>query len=63
VIETDDASEVVAYVTNLAEHPENARNLRIAAQRTARAYTWQRVIDILLRRLEFVAIKQGLTAP
>jgi len=63
VIETDDASEVVAYVSNLAEHPENARNLRIAAQRTARAYTWQRVIDILLRRLEFVAIKQGLTIP
>ena len=60
VIETDDASEVVAYVNNLAEHPENARNLRIAAQRTARAYTWQRVIDILLKRLEFVAIKQGL---
>jgi glycosyltransferase involved in cell wall biosynthesis len=60
VIETDEASEVVAYVANLAEHPENARNLRIAAQRTARAYTWQRVIDILLRRLEFVAIKQGL---
>jgi glycosyltransferase involved in cell wall biosynthesis len=51
---------VVAYVNNLAEHPENARNLRIAAQRTARAYTWQRVIDILLKRLEFVAIKQGL---
>ncbi len=63
VIETDEASEVVAYVANLAEHPENARNLRIAAQRTARAYTWQRVIDILLRRLEFVAIKQGLRAP
>ncbi|HEY8677558.1 MAG TPA: glycosyltransferase family 4 protein [Candidatus Dormibacteraeota bacterium] len=63
VIETDDAAEIVAYVTNLADHPENARNLRIAAQRTARAYTWQRVIDILLRRLEFVAIKQGLKGP
>ena len=61
VIETDDASEIVAYVMNLADHPETVRNLRIAAQRTARAYTWQRVIDIMLRRLEFVAIKQGLT--
>ncbi len=59
-IETEDADEIVAYVTHLAEHPENARNLRIAAQRTAREYTWQRVIDILLRRLEFIAIKQGI---
>lgn len=59
-IETEDADEIVAYVTYLADHPDNARNLRIAAQRTAREYTWQRVIDILLRRLEFIAIKQGL---
>ncbi len=63
VIETEDAAEIVAYVTHLAEHPDTARNLRIAAQRTARDYTWQRVIDILLQRLEFVALKQGLTLP
>jgi glycosyltransferase involved in cell wall biosynthesis len=63
VIETDDAAEIVAYVSHLAEHPENARNLRIAAQRTARDFTWQRVIDILLQRLEFVALKQGLKLP
>jgi glycosyltransferase involved in cell wall biosynthesis len=63
VIETEDAAEIVAYVRHLAEHPETARNLRIAAQRTARDYTWQRVIDILLQRLEFVALKQGLRLP
>jgi glycosyltransferase involved in cell wall biosynthesis len=63
IIETDDGAEIVAYVSHLAEHPENARNLRIAAQRTARDYTWQRVIDILLQRLEFVALKQGLRLP
>jgi glycosyltransferase involved in cell wall biosynthesis len=60
VIETEDAAEIVAYVNHLAAHPEAARNLRIAAQRTARDYTWQRVIDIFLQRLEFVALKQGL---
>jgi glycosyltransferase involved in cell wall biosynthesis len=63
VIETEDAAEIAAYVSHLAEHPENARNLRMAAQRTARDYTWQRVIDILLQRLEFVALKQGLRMP
>jgi glycosyltransferase involved in cell wall biosynthesis len=61
VIETEEASEIAAYVTYLSEHPETTRNLRIAAQRTAREYTWQRVLDILIRRLEFVALKQGLT--
>src|SRR6202140_4831625 len=41
VIETEDAAEIVAYVTNLAARPEAARNLRIAAQRTAREHSWQ----------------------
>ena len=63
VIETEDAAEIVAYVNHLADHPDYARNLRIAAQRTARDYTWQRIIDILLQRLEFVALKQGLKLP
>jgi glycosyltransferase involved in cell wall biosynthesis len=63
VIETEDAAEIVAYVNHLAARPETARNLRIAAQRTARDYTWQRVIDIFLQRLEFVALKQGLKVP
>ena len=58
-IETEDPAEVAAYVRHLAMHPETTRNLRIAAQRTAREYTWQRVIDLLLRRLEFVAATQG----
>ena len=58
-IETEDPAEVAAYVRHLAMHPESTRNLRIAAQRTAREYTWQRVIDLLLRRLEFVAATQG----
>ena len=60
VIETDDPSEIVAYVMHLAGQSDNARTLRIAAQQTAREFTWQRVIDILLRRLEFVAIRQGM---
>ena len=63
LIETEEAAEIVAYVSHLAEHPDNARNLRMAAQRTARDYTWQRVIDIFLQRLEFVALKQGLSIP
>jgi glycosyltransferase involved in cell wall biosynthesis len=58
-IETEDPAEIATYVRHLATHPETTRNLRIAAQRTAREFTWQRVIDLLLRRLEFVASSQG----
>jgi glycosyltransferase involved in cell wall biosynthesis len=60
VIETDDAAEVVAYLTYLDEHPAAARQLRVEARRTAREFTWDGAIDILLRRLEFVALRQGL---
>jgi len=63
VIETDDPAEIVTAVMRLADEPDDARTLRLAAQRTAREFTWQRVIDILLRRLEFVARKQGLDLP
>jgi glycosyltransferase involved in cell wall biosynthesis len=60
VIETDDPAEIAAYVTQLVDQPDDSSGLRIAAQRTAREYTWQRVLDVLMRRLEYVALKQGL---
>ncbi len=60
VIETDDAAEVAAYLVYLADHEPAARRLRLEARRTAREFTWDRAIDILLRRLEFVAARQGL---
>jgi glycosyltransferase involved in cell wall biosynthesis len=60
VIETDDPAEIAAYVIQLVDQPDDSSALRIAAQRTAREYTWQRVLDILMRRLEYVALKQGL---
>lgn len=60
VIETDDAAEVAAYLGYLADHEPVARRLRLEARRTARDFTWDRAIEILLRRLEFVAARQGL---
>jgi glycosyltransferase involved in cell wall biosynthesis len=59
VIETDDPAEIAAYVTKLVDQPDDSHRLRIAAQQTAREYTWQRVLDILMRRLEYIAVKQG----
>ncbi len=60
VIETDDAAEVAAYLIYLNEHPGLAGRLRLQARRTAREFSWNRAIDILLRRLEFVALRQGI---
>lgn len=60
VIDTDDPAEITAAVRRLLMDPEGAQRMRMAAQRTARQFTWQRVIDILLLRLEYVALRQGL---
>jgi glycosyltransferase involved in cell wall biosynthesis len=60
VIETEDPDEIVVQVNHLGQYPDEARRLRMAAQRTARDFTWQRVLDTLLRRLEFVATSQRL---
>ncbi len=62
VIETEESAEIVAYMTFLHAHREAAQQLRRQAQRTAREFTWDRAIDILLRRLEFVAVRQGGSA-
>jgi len=60
VIETEDAAEVAAYLIHLNERPDLGRRLRLEARRTAREFSWNRAIDILLRRLEFVALRQGI---
>lgn len=62
VIDTDDPAEITAAVRGLLQDPEGVQRMRIAAQHTAREFTWQRVIDILLRRLEYVALRQTLEA-
>jgi glycosyltransferase involved in cell wall biosynthesis len=60
VVDTDDPAEVTAAVRGLLQDPEADQRMRIAAQRTAHEFTWQRVIDVLLRRLEYVALRQAL---
>ncbi|TMD87795.1 MAG: glycosyltransferase family 4 protein [Chloroflexi bacterium] len=65
VVETDDAIELVTELNLIRERPRLAAAIRRRGRVTARAYTWEKVIDQLLLRLEFAAAQQAvrLTAP
>ncbi len=60
VLETDDSKEIESNVVYLDEHPAESEKIRRAARQTARQYTWERVIEILIRKIEYQARTQGL---
>lgn len=64
VLDTDDPLEVNVALDVLRYHPEIVRILREDAQKTARTFTWQNVVeDDLLNRLRYVALNQLVVAP
>ena len=60
VLKTDNPKEIESNVIYLDELPSESERIRKAARRTARQYTWERVIEILIRKLEYQARTQGL---
>src|SRR5438309_1745237 len=63
VAETDDAIELVTELNLSCEGPRLAAGLRRRGRVTARAYTWEKVIEQLLLRIEFAAAQQAVTLP
>jgi glycosyltransferase involved in cell wall biosynthesis len=63
VTETDDPDEIVGYLLYLARHPEEQQRIRVSGQETARQFQWDRVIENLLGKLEFLARKQNIILP
>ncbi len=65
VTETEDPDEIVGYLLYLRRHPEEQQRMREAGQTTARQFLWDRVIENLISKLEFLARKQNivLTSP
>ena len=65
VVETDDAIELVTELNLIHERPRLAAAIRRRGRTTARAYTWEKVIEQLLLRIEFAAAQQAvrLSAP
>lgn len=60
VVETDDPREISSYLLYLKEHPELQGRIRSHARHTADDYTWDRVIEDLLGKIEFVARIYGV---
>ncbi len=60
VLETTDPGELVGRWNELAESPRLRTRIRRAARRTARAYEWPRVTDLLFDTLSGQATRQGL---
>lgn len=64
VIDSDDPTEINIALQYLRTHPEAANRMRQEAAATARRYTWRTVIeDVLLSKLKYVALRQGVRPP
>ena len=53
-VESDDPRELVAYLTFLHENPEQLKGIKREAAKTAKQFTWDRVINNLIRRIEYI---------
>jgi glycosyltransferase involved in cell wall biosynthesis len=63
VMETDDPIELVTQLNLLKQRPQLAAAMRRRGRVTARQYTWEKVIDQLLLRVEFAAAQQAVRLP
>ncbi|MDO8490797.1 MAG: glycosyltransferase family 4 protein [Dehalococcoidia bacterium] len=62
VLETSDPKEIETNVIHLEQHPDESKRMRKAARETAGQFTWERVAEHLIRKLEYQARAQGIMA-
>jgi len=60
VLENSGVTEIEDSLLYLDEHPAEAAKIRQNARDTARYFTWERVVQLLVRKLEFQARIQNL---
>ncbi len=58
-VDTDRPEEVITQLLTLRSQPRRVRAIRRAAQRQAASFTWERVSDILLDKVAFIAQTTG----
>jgi glycosyltransferase involved in cell wall biosynthesis len=63
VLETDEPIELVTGLNLIHQRPRLAAALRRRGRATARTYTWEKVIQQLLLRVEFAAAQQAVSLP
>jgi len=56
VLDTDDAREIEATVVDVIQRPEEMARMRQRGRETAEQYTWDHVVDLFLRRLQYLAV-------
>lgn len=59
VQETGDSWEIVSNLLYLRDHPDDEERIRRAARNSARLYTWEKVVDDLVNKVEQQARVQG----
>jgi glycosyltransferase involved in cell wall biosynthesis len=59
VLDTDLPQEIVAALLDLQTHPGRAKAMRQAAHETAAVFTWKRISEVLLEKIEFAAQADG----
>ncbi len=56
-LDTNDPSEVVAYLRRLRAAPDFGQRIRIAAKETAKLFTWEAIVEKLLYKLDYLFIR------
>lgn len=59
-VESDDPGEIASYLIYLQENPGMIRKIRRQAYHTAQMYTWDRVIEDLMGKLEYIGRAFGV---
>jgi alpha-amylase len=59
-LDTDRPSEIVDRILELKDDPAMAIAMRRSAREAASAFTWERVSDVLLDKIRFVAMETGV---
>lgn len=62
VLDTADPGEIAGYVAHLQNHPSEKEEIRLGAARTAATFVWDRVLNNLVSKLEYIARNQGVLA-
>ena len=55
-VETNEPNEIVAYLQYLNDNPDAKEKMKKEAYATARQFTWDVVINNLIRRIEFIGM-------
>jgi alpha-amylase len=59
-LDTDQPEEIVDTLQDMRNDPALAHAMRVAAREAAAAFTWERVCEILLEKIHFVASEAGI---